>query len=291
MTALIGVRPAFTASTGTMNTQGVEIAANQDTAVRRIARAVRVLGSRTRRLAVRLMQFLSTGIHPDAGHVVRPQRTSDPSTNVPATTGTPGRAYARVVHDDRPENERYQHASLIDQALDELRNLVRNPKVLLVLVILVAGLVGLVLIQPSVVQLEGLRAGDCIYVPIPGHDVTGGDRPAGQTTEVVDGLIRAGAERASCDMSHGHEVAAAFVLADPLGAPYPGTGALRDRQGPACEAAFESYVGRPSAGSALELIVVVPDAAAWDKGRRSGACLVGNVDGTFLSGRAGGSAR
>jgi hypothetical protein len=195
------------------------------------------------------------------------------------------------VHDDRPENERYQHASLLDQALDELRNLARNPKVLLVLVILVAGMVGLVLIQPSIVQVEGLRAGDCIYVPIPGNDLTAGDRPVGPTTEVVDGLIRAGAERASCEMSHGHEVAAAFVLDDPPDAPYPGTVELEKRQQAACEAAFVSYVGRPSAGSALEPIVVVPDAAAWDKGRRSGACLVGNADGKFLSGRAGGSGR
>jgi hypothetical protein len=108
---------------------------------------------------------------------------------------------------------------------------------------------------------------------------------------VIDGIVRAGAERAPCDLSHGHEVAAAFFLDDLATADYPGATALDSRQRPMCEAAFTAYVGRPSEGSTLELTVVVPDAAAWADGRRAGACLVSNADGTFMSGRAGGSGR
>ncbi len=193
--------------------------------------------------------------------------------------------------DDRPENERYAHASLVDQAIDELRNLARSPKVLLILILLVAGYVGLVVIQPSVVQLEGLRAGDCIYVPIPGNDPLTGARPIGTSTQFVDGLIRAGAERAPCELSHGHEIAAVFSFPDAPGTPYPGEPALVARQQAACDAAFEAYVGRPAASSALDLTVVVPNVDTWNAGRRAGACLVSNADGSFLSGRAGGSGR
>jgi hypothetical protein len=82
-----------------------------------------------------------------------------------------------------------------------------------------------------------------------------------------------------------------FLLDEPVGAPFPGAAALVGRQRPVCEAAFEAFVGRPTDGSALRLTLVVPGESAWDDGRRAGACLVNNADGSFLTGRAAGSGR
>ena len=195
------------------------------------------------------------------------------------------------MHDERPEKERYQHASLLEQVRDELVNVWHQPKVMLLIAVIVGGWLVLELLNPEVVQLEGLRAGDCIYVPTSSSGEVDVVRPIGANSEVVGGLYRAGAERAPCDGSHGHEVAAVFVLDGPVGAPFPGTAVLTQQQMPACEAAFGSFVGRPAEGSTLAITLAIPDEASWDAGRRSGACLVSNADGSFLSGRAGGSGR
>jgi Septum formation len=193
------------------------------------------------------------------------------------------------MRDERPERERYQHAGLLDQARGELENLRRQPKLLLLLALLFGGFVLLKVMEPPVVQVEALQAGDCIYVPNPGAGEVQGVRAIGSSADVVYGILHAGAERAPCDASHSHEVAAVFRLQDLAGTTYPGPGVLADRQQPVCEAAFVTYVGRPVAGSAFELTVVVPRDVDWAKGRRAGACLVSRADGSFLSTRVAGS--
>ena len=195
------------------------------------------------------------------------------------------------MRDERPEKERYQHASLWEQARDELLNLWHQPKVLLVIGLIVGGWLVLQLTTPAVVKLEELAVGDCIYVPTSSSGEVDAIRPIGSGIDVVAGLYRAGAERAPCDGSHGHEVAAVFLFEEPAGAPFPGATALEQGQRPVCEAAFEAFVGRPVAGSALQVTLAVPGETAWDDGRRAGACLVNNADGSFLSGRAAGSRR
>jgi hypothetical protein len=193
------------------------------------------------------------------------------------------------MRDERPERERYQRASLDDQVRDEIANLRRQPRLLILLAVLVGGFVVLRLLEPAVVQVEDLKVGDCIYIPVPGGGDVGSTRPIGSPVDVVYGLLQAGAERAPCDGSHSHEVAAVFRLDDPASTGYPGTGVLTGREGPACAAAFASYVGHPPEGSVFELTIAVPRDADWATGRRSGVCLVSRADGTFMSQRAGGS--
>ena len=109
---------------------------------------------------------------------------------------------------------------------------------------------------------------------------------------MISALFLGGAERAGCDASHSHEVADAWVLDDSLVAAYPGQGELTQREQARCEAAFEAYVGRASEG-----LVARADgrgAAARPNGTtgsRVAVCLVGNRDGSFLSGHAAGSGR
>lgn len=191
--------------------------------------------------------------------------------------------------DERRENDRYRRQSLFEQAVDELRGMRRHPRIMAVLGVIVLGGVVLQLAQPQVIRLEDLRAGDCIYIPTPSGGQVDSARAIGTSAEAANGLVQAGAERAPCDGSHSHEVAAAFVLADPSGTPFPGPGVLEERQRATCEAAFATYIGHAVAGSRFDLTVVVPTQVAWEAGRRAGACIVSNTDATFMASRAGGS--
>jgi Septum formation len=193
------------------------------------------------------------------------------------------------MRDDRRENERYRHERLVDQVRDELRNLRRQPKLLLLLGLIVGGWAVLQLMQPPVAQLESLRTGDCIYIPTSTGGQVDSGRAIGTQAEAATGLVLAGAERAPCDGSHSHEVADTFTLTGQVGDPFPGFDVLNAREQTACGTAFAAYVGHPVAGSRFELTLVVPTQAAWDKGRRAGACLVSNADGTFLGSLARGS--
>jgi hypothetical protein len=105
----------------------------------------------------------------------------------------------------------------------------------------------------------------------------------------VAALYAQGAEKASCDGSHSHEVLLQTVFSDPAGTAYPGEEVLRERNQSACEAAFETHVGRPADGSSLELVVAVPGEKAWDNGVRDAPCLVGDPKGQFLLKPAKGS--
>jgi len=193
------------------------------------------------------------------------------------------------MRDERPERERYQRASVGEQLRDEIANLRRQPKVLLLLGVLIGGFLVLRLLEPAVVQVEDLATGDCIYVPVPGGGEVGSTRPIGSTVDIVYGLLQAGAERASCDGSHSHEVAGVIRFDDPASTAYPGEGTLVERERSGCTAAFTTYVGRPPEGSTFELTIAVPRDVDWDAGRRAGVCLVNRADGAFLDRRAGGS--
>ncbi|HEY3334906.1 MAG TPA: septum formation family protein [Candidatus Limnocylindrales bacterium] len=196
------------------------------------------------------------------------------------------------MRDDRREWDRYPHASLAEQIGGELAALRRSPPLIVLLVAIIGGWLVLTVTRPQALRPGDVRAGDCIYVHAADADTdspTG--RPIGSDVAVIGALFRSGAERASCDASHSHEVADAWVLDDPVVAPYPGQAQLTSRERPRCEAAFEAYVGRPVDGSSLALTVAVPPPSAWADGARAAACLVSNRDGTFLPGHIAGSGR
>lgn len=194
--------------------------------------------------------------------------------------------------DDRREREKYGRASLREQLAGEVAALLDNTPLVILITVIVGGWLVLTFTRPETLAVGELTAGDCLYIRAADADTDpGGGRPIGSDAAAVDALFRSGAERAGCDASHSHEVAEAWVLDDPLVAPYPGQAALTGREQARCEAAFERHVGRASAGSTLALTVAVPPEGAWDEGARVGACLVSARDGTFLQQPAAGSLR
>ncbi len=188
------------------------------------------------------------------------------------------------------ERDRYRHASLREQLGGELASLRRHPGVVLVLVLLFGGWLFLQLTKPPFLHVDQLAAGDCLYIHAADADTdTPNGRPAGTSSAAVDALYLQGAERAPCDGSHSHEVILQTVFPDAPGTAHPGSAVLTGRNRAACEAAFTGHVGRPSDGSALELVVAVPPENAWTAGVRAAPCLVGSLDGHFLTGPAKGS--
>ncbi len=181
------------------------------------------------------------------------------------------------------ERDRYARASLREQAGDLVASLRRHPGVVAILVVVFGGWLVLNLTTPAPLRVDDLQAGDCLYIHAADADTdspTG--RPAGSSTSAVAALYSGGAEKASCDGSHSHEVLLQTTLADGAGTEYPGRDALVERTRAACEAAFTQYVGRPPQGSAMELIVAVPPDASWTDGVRAAPCLVGDPAGQFL---------
>jgi hypothetical protein len=196
------------------------------------------------------------------------------------------------MHDERRERDKYPRASIAEQIGGELAALRRNPPVIALLVALIGGWLILTLSHPQPLRVGEIRTGDCVYIHALDADTDSqGGRPIGSELGVISALFRGGTERAGCDVSHSHEVADAWVLADSLVAAYPGQAELTVRERDRCKAAFEAYVGRPADGSSLEYTVAVPPPFAWADGARAAACLVSNRDGSFLSGHAAGSGR
>jgi hypothetical protein len=191
------------------------------------------------------------------------------------------------------ERDRYGRASLREQLGGELHALRRHPGVILVAVLVLGGGAALALTRPQIVQATGLAVGDCLYIHAADAQTDPGSsgRRIGSDSSVVDALYATGAERASCEMSHSHEVAAVWKEDGNAAAPYPGAGQLASLHLAACQAAFQTYVGHAVDGSELDVVVAVPTEAAWSDAVRSGACLVEQADGGFLSSRAQGSGR
>ena len=174
----------------------------------------------------------------------------------------------------------------------ELRALLRTPALIILVIVLAGGWLFLTISEPETVRVGDLRTGDCLYIHAADADPQAASgRTIGSDGAITTALFEGGAERASCDLSHSHEVADAWILDDPVGAPYPGQSQLADAYRERCVAAFQAYVGHPVEGSMHALTIAVPTPAAWDRGALAAACLVSRADGTYLQSRAQGSGR
>ncbi len=189
------------------------------------------------------------------------------------------------------ERDRYARASVREQVTDALSGLRRQPGVVAVLVAVLGGWLFFLVTRPPVVSVDGLAAGDCLYIHAGDADTDSATgRPAGSAPAQLQALYLAGAERASCGGSHSHEVVLQLRFPEASGAAYPGAAALDARNAEACRTAFETYIGGPEDASPYQLLVAVPDEAAWGRGVRAAPCLLGTRDGSWLlrPARAGG---
>ncbi len=184
------------------------------------------------------------------------------------------------------ERDRYGRASAGEQFRGAFLSFWRNRTArILAAIILTVGLI-LLLLTPEIVPLSRVAGGDCLYLRPPGpSDLDIQPQIPGSPIELApfDEV-----ERASCDLSHSHEVSAVFAVGA-AGDAYPGLTALVDANGPRCGPAFEAYVGRALAGSRYGTAVWVPSDATWGHGVRTGACVVFSADLGMLDHRAGGS--
>jgi hypothetical protein len=193
------------------------------------------------------------------------------------------------MNGQRREIEKYRRAGIREQVAGTWNDFMGRPGLVALALVILGGFLVLRIVLPVTVTLADLESGDCLYVPVPSQDLAGG--PAiGIDSEIRAQLLSTGAERASCTMSHGHEVAGVLrVVGEPL-APFPGTAALEGPAAGACLADATSYLGRDVAGSPYSILVVMPDEARWMEGLRTGVCLVHRTDGRFMDrpARAGG---
>jgi hypothetical protein len=184
------------------------------------------------------------------------------------------------------ERDRYRKASWGEQAREAILDFWRNRTARIIAVILLSGFLVVRLTAPSTVTLSDLAVGDCIYLRPPGIEDLAAD--AAQVAATVDQLETfSSAERAACNLSHSHEVSAAFTTGA-ASDPYPGFTVLLDRYQARCPEAFAGYVGHPEEGSRFATALAVPSVDTW-AGQRYGLCLVFNADRTFLDHQARGS--
>jgi hypothetical protein len=176
------------------------------------------------------------------------------------------------------ERDRYRRASLREQASDALLGVWRNKGARSALAVLIGGLVLLRLVTPTPVSIAELATGDCVYLRAPGPANRDPDTVRVITSPEAFEFVSNG-ERASCSLSHSHEVSTVFPLS---GDEYPGFQTLLTENVHRCEEAFAGYVDRPLDGSRLATTVAVPGPNAWADGARRGVCLVFNADGSFL---------
>ena len=185
------------------------------------------------------------------------------------------------------ERDRYRKASWGEQAREAILDFWRNRTARIIAAILLAGFLLVRLTAPSTVTLSEVVVGDCIYLRPPGIEDLAAD--AAQVASTVDQLETfSSAERAACNLSHSHEVSAAFTTGA-AGDAYPGFTALLDRYRARCPEAFAGYVGHPEEGSRFATAVAVPSVDTWKDGQRYGLCLVFNTDRSFLDHQARGS--
>ena len=185
------------------------------------------------------------------------------------------------------ERDRYRKASWGEQAREAIVDFWRNRTARIIAAILLAGFLLVRLTAPSTVTLSEVVVGDCIYLRPPGIEDLAAD--AAQVASTVDQLETfSSAERAACNLSHSHEVSAAFTTGA-AGDAYPGFTALLDRYRVRCPEAFAGYVGHPEEGSRFATAVAVPSVDTWKDGQRYGLCLVFNTDRSFLDHQARGS--
>jgi hypothetical protein len=184
------------------------------------------------------------------------------------------------------ERDRYRRASWAEQVREGFLGFWRSRTARIVAAILLVGFLLLRVTTPEVIRMSELAANDCIYLrPAGASDPVAPARVAGTPAELERYDL---AERASCDLSHSHEVSAVFTVGEP-GDAYLSLGAMTDAYGGTCVAAFEPYIGRAADGSRYVTALAIPSVNAWRDGVRSAACLVFNGDRSLLDHRARGS--
>jgi len=185
------------------------------------------------------------------------------------------------------ERDRYRKASWGEQAREAILEFWRNRTARIIAAILLSGFLVVRLTAPATVRLSELAVGDCVYLRPPGIEDLAAD--AAQVASTVDQLETfSSAERAACNLSHSHEVSAAFATGAASDA-YPGFTMLLDRYRARCPEAFSGYVGHAQEGSRFATALAVPSIDTWTAGQRYGLCLVFNADRTFLDHQARGS--
>ena len=105
---------------------------------------------------------------------------------------------------------------------------------------------------------DGLEAGLCF------DDVTSG----GEFDFTVPPTV------VPCDAPHDNELVAMVELDAGVGGAYPGEVAAEDDADAKCEAAYESFLGRPIADTYLAAFVVFPSEPDWESGATRAACSV-----------------
>jgi hypothetical protein len=124
--------------------------------------------------------------------------------------------------------------------------------------------------QPGTVRADKLRVGDCFE---------------DQDDQSPDGF-----PVVPCARAHANEAYSRFKVP---GGDYPGQAALTDLATARCTAEpFSDYVGRPYAGSALDVFYALPSQETWDRfGDRIVVCALFAKDLSPLTGSMEGSRR
>lgn len=168
------------------------------------------------------------------------------------------------------EIEHYRRASLRERILEPILWLRARPAAAILVAILVVGTIGSVVAPPLSGMPKALRVGDCLYVPT--NAAITSDRPIGEAASVARVLLDGGAEQASCDASHGHEVIATVI----------GPASAAEVQA-ACAGEFPGYVGRSLTGSRYAIFTVIPTAEDVAAGRDIAVCLIARADGQWMN--------
>ena len=140
------------------------------------------------------------------------------------------------------------------------------------------------LVSPTQVGYRSARPGDCL------------EGSAAIAAAVKPGEVRTvsgapAAQIVTCEQPHVQEVMGQVELAGDRGTPYPVDGAPAQAAA-ACSALFETYVGRPLAGSSLGISAYFPERAEWEQqNERTVVCVVTDPAGATSTGSLKGSGR
>jgi hypothetical protein len=216
---------------------------------------------------------------------------------VPALDVRAGPAYIGRMWGPEPrESDRYPKATLRQQVEDFIGWFPAHRNGTTAIVLVVGLLILWRLLTSSPVRLEDLRTGDCLFVRTTAATAVVDPGP-GDPASVRQAVLAGGAEHASCDLSHSHEVTGMVDLAGegaaPGAPPAYDPPVLLAAAEDACAPTLATYVGlAPGAAStAYTGFAVIPDARSWERGGRTAACLLASADGRFLAGPAHGTGR
>ncbi len=192
------------------------------------------------------------------------------------------------------ERARYGRRSLREQVGDLITWPRSHPFASVVILVVVAGVFLPSALRGRLVGLGELAVGDCLFVRTAAAQELSSTRPIGDAAAVEQVILTAGAEKAGCSASHGHEVSSIATL--PAPSLVPGVlGVMLDRElirrttQPLCDAAFAGYVGHALTGWMYVTFPVAPEPAAWLDAGRQTVCLVARSDGRWMDHPARGS--